>query len=468
MTHVLSYMPIRFVAVVICCVASFAPLLAHAAIFETIVYTPERMVVGVAGEHTLAITTADPFISGDQIEITFESGFGVPSFESGDVSVQVNGTPKTAGVEYALTQVGVRVYFTFLEGYPIGSIFDITLGVSGGMQITNPVVTGRHAITFTHLTETRVLQIPIVSGDQIVVSAYVPSKVTGGGGSGGGVRTSARPYVTQMLASAIAKGNILVAQLPVMLDGGEGLQGFSVMEGDEEIGIIDTFVFGNNVFIVTEETVSDDINTLSYNPEGASLSVEGTDLGIGPFTLDLIDPLKPICDPYFTQVYIRGDQSQGVARMQEFLLGVGDDSVSVDGVFGHRTLGAVRRFQDLFMIDEGVSSASFTTNVWDIPTFTRANRILCGDEQLLSPSTQLYCPVPFPQDLQGGSRGEEVLHLQIFLVQQGIDPGPLDGFFGRETRRAVRKFQRIIDVPAKRGVFDGPTRSYSTNRICPS
>lgn len=35
-----------------------------------------------------------------------------------------------------------------------------------------------------------------------------------------------------------------------------------------------------------------------------------------------------------------------------------------------------------------------------------------------------------------GSSGKEVAQLQQKLVEAGFDPGPLDGLFGSQTRRA--------------------------------
>ena len=44
--------------------------------------------------------------------------------------------------------------------------------------------------------------------------------------------------------------------------------------------------------------------------------------------------------------------------------------------------------------------------------------------------------------LQPGDQGPNVRRLQRALTQLGYDAGPADGVFGRETTRALRRFQR--------------------------
>ncbi len=43
-------------------------------------------------------------------------------------------------------------------------------------------------------------------------------------------------------------------------------------------------------------------------------------------------------------------------------------------------------------------------------------------------------------------RGRSVRALQIFLRDQGFDPGPLDGIFGKRTRAAVKAFQKAQGI----------------------
>lgn len=43
--------------------------------------------------------------------------------------------------------------------------------------------------------------------------------------------------------------------------------------------------------------------------------------------------------------------------------------------------------------------------------------------------------------LQFGSQGDAVMRVQQALIDQGFDPGPVDGRFGPGTENAVRAFQ---------------------------
>ncbi len=54
------------------------------------------------------------------------------------------------------------------------------------------------------------------------------------------------------------------------------------------------------------------------------------------------------------------------------------------------------------------------------------------------------------------AQSAEVLQAQIELQARGYDPGSLDGFMGRLTRRALRQFQEDIGVPVT-GVLDEAT-----------
>jgi rare lipoprotein A (peptidoglycan hydrolase) len=55
--------------------------------------------------------------------------------------------------------------------------------------------------------------------------------------------------------------------------------------------------------------------------------------------------------------------------------------------------------------------------------------------------------------LKKGDHGNDVAVLQRILVWKRWSPGPVDGFFGRQTKRAVKHFQRHrrIDVDGKVG-----------------
>jgi len=67
---------------------------------------------------------------------------------------------------------------------------------------------------------------------------------------------------------------------------------------------------------------------------------------------------------------------------------------------------------------------------------------------LLSLALALVAAVPADARVLGsrvlgrGDHGWDVVTLQRVLVIDGYSPGPADGWFGRKTRRAVKRFQR--------------------------
>ncbi|MCG8478647.1 MAG: peptidoglycan-binding protein [Spirochaetales bacterium] len=64
--------------------------------------------------------------------------------------------------------------------------------------------------------------------------------------------------------------------------------------------------------------------------------------------------------------------------------------------------------------------------------------------QDLSPEMELYLRDPEPR-----FHGEQVEHLQRFLLFSGMDIGSdgIDGWFGRDTDRALRSYQQAYGLP---------------------
>ena len=58
------------------------------------------------------------------------------------------------------------------------------------------------------------------------------------------------------------------------------------------------------------------------------------------------------------------------------------------------------------------------------------------------------CQGAFSKYLSDGSRGSEVKKVQSFLKDLGFYKGPISGYYGKNTREAVRQFQNenYIDV----------------------
>ncbi len=68
--------------------------------------------------------------------------------------------------------------------------------------------------------------------------------------------------------------------------------------------------------------------------------------------------------------------------------------------------------------------------------------------------------------LRQGMRGADVERLQQLLAAEGLDPGPVDGIFGRRTDRAVRAFQRDHGLTVD-GIVGSATRG-ALRRVAPA
>jgi len=51
-------------------------------------------------------------------------------------------------------------------------------------------------------------------------------------------------------------------------------------------------------------------------------------------------------------------------------------------------------------------------------------------------------------ELKEGMAGEDVRQVQMYLSQQGFDPGPVDAIFGQQTQTAVAAFQKKAGLKA--------------------
>lgn len=120
-----------------------------------------------------------------------------------------------------------------------------------------------------------------------------------------------------------------------------------------------------------------------------------------------------------------GARGAAVANLQRLLRDAGFSPGPIDGRFGPQTQAAVRQFQ---------ASRGITVDGWVGPQTW--GRLLSGSS------------APSPSDgaaskptLHLGARGAAVADLQRLLVSAGFRPGPIDGWFGPQTRQAVYRFQ---------------------------
>ncbi len=142
---------------------------------------------------------------------------------------------------------------------------------------------------------------------------------------------------------------------------------------------------------------------------------------IGPVTWQYLEPFALESDP---EVLRRGSRGDMVTLLQEALKASGNDPQRIDGLFGTRTLAALKAFQK--------QAGLPMTGVADDATWLA-----------IAPYID-YSGIMLRQ----GDTGMLVLILQNALRNAGYDPGPLDGIFGRRTLSAVLAFQKANRITA--------------------
>lgn len=154
----------------------------------------------------------------------------------------------------------------------------------------------------------------------------------------------------------------------------------------------------------------------------------------------------------YTEALERGARGDSVRKMQEMLMGLGNDMIKLDkygadGIFGPETERAVREFQKAFNLEEN--------GVLDAATQQKLS------EEFL-PNAVKNIVSSFNKELEIGARGEDVKKMQQMLLDLGDDMVALDkygadGIYGKETRRAVMDFQRSAGLMVT-GIFDKDTQ----------
>lgn len=152
----------------------------------------------------------------------------------------------------------------------------------------------------------------------------------------------------------------------------------------------------------------------------------------------------------FPQVLQLGTRAVGVSILQHRLRVIGAyydtiPTVSVDGIFGERTRDAVIAFQNRFGLSpDGIVGRQTWEEIYRVYRgILNSNVELAGGE----------LPLPWGGViLQYGNSGETVRALQEYLnavaqVLPNIPTVEVDGYFGDDTRNAVRLFQSELDLP---------------------
>lgn len=160
-----------------------------------------------------------------------------------------------------------------------------------------------------------------------------------------------------------------------------------------------------------------------------------------------------------------GSASNDVKSLQIFLNRISRNYPAIpkipqaDGIFDVSTEEAVRKFQEVFDLE--------VTGVVDQGTWYRILYIYTSVKRLSELDSegvawQEVAP-QFTEDLRIGSEGFEVRNLQYYLAVIGayyeaVQPVEITGYFGEETERSLKSFQRVFGIP-QTGELDRATKN---------
>ncbi len=132
---------------------------------------------------------------------------------------------------------------------------------------------------------------------------------------------------------------------------------------------------------------------------------------------------------------------------------------AADGIFDAATEAAVREFQRVFgLAENGIVDQSTWYRITYI--YTSVKRIA----ELNSEGVRLEEVSPtFTEDLKIGMQSDEVSMLQYYLAVIGayyeaVQPVDVTGYFGEQTEKSVKSFQRVFGLP-QTGEVDRATRN---------
>ncbi len=138
-------------------------------------------------------------------------------------------------------------------------------------------------------------------------------------------------------------------------------------------------------------------------------------------------------DPKTWPTVRRGDLGPSVIRLNELLVEIGFVDVNKT-TFGAKTLTAVRSYQaSRKLIGDGIVGLQTWTSL-----LKGISAVADSDPSPFKTEIEMVTKRP---TLKGRSEGSVVEELQRRLADEGFDPGPIDGVFGRLTRVAVIAFQ---------------------------
>ena len=127
-----------------------------------------------------------------------------------------------------------------------------------------------------------------------------------------------------------------------------------------------------------------------------------------------------------------GMEGDEVRRLQQALIDQGYLSGTADGIFGTHTENAVRAFQKKHGLKADGLAGQKTQDT------------LYGSSSSSSPAAAplISSGAAVSSSLRAGDSGERVRSLQESLIQLNYLSGPADGKYGKQTKKAVIKFQK--------------------------
>ena len=175
-------------------------------------------------------------------------------------------------------------------------------------------------------------------------------------------------------------------------------------------------------------------------------------------------PIRDVPNSYPGYPLRQGSTGEDVVVLQAMLNRIGQNYPAiprlsqVDGIFGPKTLEAVKKFQSIFglSVDGVVGQATWYKLVFLYVAVTKLSELVSEGQSF----TQVQGPAGI-QTLRSGDRGPAVSALQFFLSLIGqysftLPMLDIDGIFGPKTQQAVKQAQTSFALPAT-GVVDNST-----------
>lgn len=196
---------------------------------------------------------------------------------------------------------------------------------------------------------------------------------------------------------------------------------------------------GKTPYEILQSYYGDDIDIVKNTPVKTKLpSYPGTELAEG----SVGNPVKTV------QVYLNR-----ISRSYPAIPKI----PQIDGIFGLETENAAKEFQNIFELPSTgiVNQATWYKLSYIYTSVKRLSEL--NSEGLLFEDISLQ----FPEELKIGMQGPEISEIQYYLAVIGayydaVVPIDITGYFGEETEKSVKSFQKVFGLP-QTGVVDQAT-----------